>query len=116
MNYFSEKFPLIGLGMSSVVLGVIGMMLFFLPILGVPLSAVALCFGIAGAVTALFTPGSNLRWSVAGVAVSCLALGINLAILYAPEGYLPGRKVPQMWQLPPDRPFVPPPARPAGRD
>jgi hypothetical protein len=98
--------------MTSLVLGVIGLMLFFLPILGIPISSFGLVFGVAGAVLALCTPASNLRWSLGGIGMCCLALGINLAILYAPEGYLPGRKVPQLWQTPPDRPYVPPPARP----
>jgi hypothetical protein len=106
--------PPVGLGMSSLVIGTIGLMLFFLPVLGIPITAFGLLFGLLGVLTALFGRaggGARLRWTLAGIAVSCLGLAVNIAIAYAPAGYLPGRDVPQMWQLPPDRPYVPPPAR-----
>jgi hypothetical protein len=107
--------PPIALGMSSVVIGTIGLMLFFLPVLGIPLSAFGLLFGLLGLLARLFSAGAGrgvlLRWTLAGIAVSCLALAVNVAITYAPAGYLPGRDVPQSWQTPPDRPYVPPPAR-----
>src|SRR5690348_7694324 len=105
----ASRSPLIGLGMASTVLGVVGLMLFILPILGIPISAFGLCFGILGFVLAPIS-GARLRWSAAGIAVSLLALAVNLAIYYAPEAYLPGRNVPLLWQPAPDRPYVPPPA------
>jgi hypothetical protein len=97
-------------GMTSVVLGHIALLLFFLPILGVPVAAFGLLFGVVGLVLACCAPGTSLRWCLAGVAVCCLALAVNVAINYAPEGYLPGRRVPPPWQPVPDRPWVPPPA------
>jgi ABC-type Fe3+-siderophore transport system permease subunit len=107
--------PPMELGMSSLVLGTIGLMLFFLPVLGIPISAFGLLFGLLGLVAALFWSkgggGARLRWTLAGIAVSFLGLAVNIAIAYAPAGYLPGRDVPQLWQSPPDRPYVPPPAR-----
>jgi hypothetical protein len=93
--------PLIGLGMTSLVLGVIALILFFLPILGIPLAAFGMFFGIVGFFVGLFSPGTSLRWSVGGTAISALALAINIAIAYAPGGYLPDRQVPQPWQQPP---------------
>ena len=107
--------PPIALGMSSLVIGTIGLMLFFLPVLGIPLSAFGLFFGILG-LLAMFVggkarSGTIVRWTLAGIAVSCLGLAVNVAIAYAPAGYLPGRDVPRLWQTPPDRPYVPPPAR-----
>lgn len=107
--------PPIGLGMSSLVIGTIGLMLFFMPVLGIPVSAFGLLFGILGLVMAFVGStvggGARLRWTLAGIAVSCLALAVNIAIAYAPAGYLPGREASQPWQSPPDRPYVPPPAR-----
>jgi hypothetical protein len=102
--------PLVGLGMSSLVLGVIALLLFFLPILGIPISLCGLIFGLAGLVGALFVGGASLRWSVGGIFFSGLALAINLAIAYAPAGYLADRPRSEPWQPVPDRPYVPPPA------
>jgi hypothetical protein len=107
--------PPIALGMSTLVIGTIGLMLFFLPILGIPLSAFGLFFGILALLAALFRTragiGVLLRWTLAGIAVSSLSLAVNVAITYAPSGYLPCRKVPQLWQTTPDTPYVPPPDR-----
>jgi hypothetical protein len=111
-NLFVSHSPLPGLGMTSLVLGTIGLIIVLLPVLGIPISALGLLFGITGFVVALFTPASSLRWSVAGIAMSALALGANLAIAYAPGGYLSERDVPRSWQSVPDRPYVPPPAHP----
>jgi hypothetical protein len=41
-----------------------------------------------------------------------LALLVNLGIAYAPKDLVPTRPVQPSWQQSPDRPFVPPPARP----
>jgi hypothetical protein len=100
--------PLVGLGMTSLVLAFIALLVFFMPILGIPISLCALCFGVVGFIVALFAPRASLRWSLGGIAASCLALGVNLAIAYAPSSYLPDRKVPTPWQAVPDRPYVPP--------
>jgi hypothetical protein len=99
--------------MLSLVLGTIALLLFFLPILGVPIGAIALLVGVAAIVLGLFGVGGRLRWALAGAAMSAVALGVNLAIYSAPGGYLPTphRQQPH-WQPVPDRPYVPPPARP----
>jgi hypothetical protein len=102
--------PVIGLGMLAVVLGTIALILFFMPVLGVPISSLGLLCGLVGFLCALFVPGEGLRWSVAGVAMSSLALLVNVAMTYAPAGYLPTPNPPPPWQPVPDRPYVPPPA------
>src|SRR5438105_2687081 len=102
--------PAIGPGMASLVLGTIALILFFLPILGVPISAFGLLFGVIGFVMAMLGGRLTLRWSVAGLAMSALALSVNLAVNHAPARLLPQRDVPKQWQPVPDRPFVPPPA------
>jgi hypothetical protein len=104
--------PPLGLGLTSVVLGVVGLILFFLPILSIPLGGVGLVFGVAGFVLALMGGWSSLRWSVTGIVLSGLALAISLAIAQAPAGYLPSRAIPLDTQPVPDRPYVSPPARP----
>jgi hypothetical protein len=98
--------------MLSMVLGAIGLLLFFLPILGLPISAFGMVFGGIGIAARLFTGGLRLRWSFLGCAISALALAINLAIIYAPGEYMAAPEVPPPWQPVPDRPYVPAPARP----
>ncbi len=101
-----------GLGMTSVVLGSVGLLLFFMPILGIPLCLVGLLFGVLGLVTALARGPSSLRWSLLGIVLCLLAGIVNVAIAFAPAGYIPQRSVPRTWQEPSGRPYVPPPARP----
>jgi hypothetical protein len=55
---------------------------------------------------------ARLRWAIAGLAVSCVALANGFALAYVPLGYEPSNAVQPLWQTPPDRPFVPPPAMP----
>jgi hypothetical protein len=104
--------PPVGLGMLSVVLGTVGLILIFMPVLGEPLSALGLFFGLLGTVLALLGRHINLRWSVAGLLLCSIALGSNVAVDFAPEGYVRDRQPPRMWRQPPDRPWVPPPAKP----
>jgi hypothetical protein len=112
MRRIPEKHTVLsGLGMASLVLGMIGLMLFFLPILGIPISAFGLFFGCAGCFGAVSGAGPLLRWSLGGMALCALALAVNFAILYAPAGYLPQRGVPRPWNPVHDRPWVSPPAR-----
>jgi len=107
---FRTRTPLPAIGMSSLVLGVIALVLGFLPILGIPLSLCGIVLGVIGTVAARSIGGTYLRWALAGVATSSLALVVNLAIAYAPSGYLPEQNVPSNWQPTPDRPYVSPPA------
>lgn len=103
-----------GLGMTSLALGTVGMLLFFMPILGLPLAGFGLLLGIAGAAMAFFDRWTSLRWSVLGIALCLLAGAMNVAIAFAPAGYIERGAAPQMWRTPPDRPYVPPPAPPRG--
>src|SRR5215469_31327 len=100
----------IGLGMTSLVLGVIGLMLFFMPIMGIPLSVLGLLLGLLGLPAVVLGGGATLRWSLGRIGVCALALLANIAIVYAPSGYIPSRDTPALWQKPFDRPYVPPPA------
>ncbi len=106
--------PLLGFGMASLVTGLIGLLLFFLPVLGIPVSVLGLALGVIAVFGALFGGGPSLRWGLGGSAVCCLALGVNLALDQAPRGYGDVYPVPPPWQLPRDRPYVPPPASGAG--
>jgi hypothetical protein len=103
--------PPTALGMASLVLGVIALLLFFLPILGIPLSLCGIILGVIGLLASFAVRGTYLRWTLAGLATSCLALAINVAIAYSPAGYLHDHNVPRPWQPVPDRPYVAPPAK-----
>ena len=98
------------LGMTSLVIGLIALAMFFMPVLGIPLGLFALFFGVIGLGTALLAKGVSLRWSLGGIVVSCLALAVNVLIANAPNGYLPSRNAPKQWQPVADKPFIVPPA------
>ena len=101
-------------GLTSTVLGSVGMLLFFLPILGAPISGVGLILGAGGVLWAYFWQRGQSRWSVAGLIVCLVALTTNLAVAFGPIGLVPSYPVAQLWQPVPDRPYVPPPALPIG--
>ncbi|MGA2257841.1 MAG: hypothetical protein ABSG53_24525 [Thermoguttaceae bacterium] len=104
--------PPVGMGLTSVILGSMAALLFFLPVLGIPLGAMGLVFGIVGLLLALLGGWTSLRWSVVGILVSGLTLGIGIAIALAPAGLLPNPKGPSVRENAPAQPYVPPPARP----
>lgn len=107
--------PLI-LGLISVVLGTVGLLMFFMPILGIPLSEAALLLSLVGLAFAPLGTWPGIRWSIRGIALSALALAVGLAIAQAPSGSLPSRWIPLDTQRVPDRPYIPPPARPGSME
>ncbi len=102
--------PPLGLGLASVVLGTIGLMLFVLPILAIPISGCGMIAGIVAAAIATMTNSIDLRLSLLGIVLSCVALSVDTAIAYAPGGYFvrPAEPASSSPALP--RPFIPPPA------
>jgi len=98
------------LGLASLILAMIGLVLFFLPILGIPISAIALIAGGAGWMVSMIWKIGSLRWAVGGMALSALALSLNLAIAYAPATDIPSRGFVPVLAVP-DRPYIPPPSR-----
>jgi len=102
--------------MTSMVLGTTALVLFFMPILGLPLSVLGMLIGLAGVGVNLAGGCINLRWAAMGVIVCGLALGINVALAFAPTGYSQSWPAPPLWQSVPDRPWVPPPAQPGFLD
>jgi hypothetical protein len=102
--------PRVGLGMASLVLGVIGMLLFFLPVLGIPISVCGLLAGLVGVPVAICFR-LTLRWCAAGIAMCALALLVNLAVAYAPSGYIPLPRPPRLWQTAPGELYAPLPAK-----
>ena len=103
--------PLTALGMSSLVIGIIALVFAPLPILGIPVGCCGLLLGFGGVAAFLFLGDASLRWSLAGIAVSSMALTMSLAINLAPANVQLGRGIPKPWPRVPDRAFVPPPAQ-----
>jgi hypothetical protein len=106
----SVENPPLAPGTTSIILGTMGLALFGLPILGMPLAATGLVIGLLALPFAWRRDRAQRRWLLAGVGLSAMALGMIVAIDYAPEGYVRTRTVPRLWQEPNDRPYVPPPA------
>ena len=106
-----RDFPPLGLGLASVVLGAISLMLFVLPILAIPVSACGLVAGVVGIALIGFVKSVDGRLALAGVAVCALAMGVELAIAYAPSGDWGQPADPSTASPALPRPYVPPPAR-----
>lgn len=107
-----SQLPPTSVGMASLIFGSVGLLLFIFPILSIPLAAVGSLFGILGLGLAIVRGWANFRWSLAGFALSVLTLAIGIAIAQTAGGntMIPPRTA--TVQKTPDRPFVPPPARP----
>ena len=99
-------------GAASFVLGTVGLLLFFLPVLGIPLAGTGLVVGLIALLTAVFGGRSSLRLSVLGTVLALLALGANLAIALAPLNTVSQEAHPHTWQEPPRRAYIAPPADP----
>lgn len=70
-----------GFGIASFVVGIVAILFFCLPIVGIPLAGVGLLLGIAGLIVAIVREGRGLAWSIAGLVVNVFALLPILALL-----------------------------------
>jgi hypothetical protein len=102
--------PLAALGMTSLVQGILSLVLGVLPVLGIPIGLFALLFGVLALIAWALNLGPNLRVTLGGIGTALLALAVNYAIAFAPVGYRPEPTAPNIWQTVPDRPANPPPA------
>lgn len=101
-----------GPAVASMVLAVIGLALFLLPILSLPVSGLAVLAGLVGLVMAVWSGTATLRWAIAGLLLSLVALMLNLSIAYAPEHPIESSGRPTFWRQDLDAPRVPPPQAP----
>jgi hypothetical protein len=107
-----DLLPTVGLGLASTVLGAIGLMLFVLPILGAPISACGLLVGLTGVMASVARRNMDVRLCVSGMALCSLALTIDMAVAYAPSGFIGPQMAPPMGPDLPERSYFPSPARP----
>jgi hypothetical protein len=101
------------MGLASAIFAAVGLLLFFLPVLSIPLGGAGLAFGLGSLALALFGGRASLRWSVAGIAISTVALAVAVGIALAPTDYLPVHPLPLDTQSVPEPHYIPPPALPA---
>jgi len=102
--------PSIEFGIASACLGSIGLMLFFLPILSIPIAICGFIAGVAGVIRGQYGGTLGLRWSLIGCVFCAAVVAIGFVVAYAPIGELPSRAVPSQNWAPSGRPFIPPPA------
>ena len=102
--------PMLSFSMTSLVLGFLSTLVFFMPVLGIPIALSGVVCGVVGICFAWRSREYSMRWGLGGLGLSLLALGMLLALYYAPEGYLMRVRMPHRWQPPADRPYVAPPA------
>ncbi|HEY2762029.1 MAG TPA: hypothetical protein VGI75_14830 [Pirellulales bacterium] len=119
MSASMPALPRLALGTISVVLGSIALMLFFLPILSIPIAICGLIVGCGRIVRSaayhahsLPHRRSELRWAIIGCLLCSTVMVLGFTIAYAPIGEASGRATPSPFWSQPDRPYVPPPARP----
>ncbi len=98
--------------MSSVTLGAIGLCLFIVPIISIPVGAAGVVVGIAGILASYIGTSTSLRLSVAGTFLSAVALGVVWAIAGCTGGYFTPRTIFPSLIPNIERPYVPPPAKP----
>jgi hypothetical protein len=103
--------PILEFGLAGTILGTVAAVLILLPVLSVPLSTIGFFCGIIGVIIAWKGYPTNLRIAVVGTALCGAVLSTGLLIYFAPRNETPGRAVPRLWQQPPGRPTVSPPAR-----
>jgi hypothetical protein len=81
------ELPPISFGLASIVLGAVGLMMFVIPVLAIPVGVCGLAAGVIGMIVGAARDRRELRSAVAGIALCCLAVGLDVAVNYAPKGY-----------------------------
>jgi hypothetical protein len=99
------------LGLASLALGAVGLLLFFMPILGIPIAAIGLLLGLVVLLGTAFGARWGLRWGVLGTALCVIALVVDILAAVAPESVVPDRRQQENWR-PPLVHYVSPPAEP----
>jgi hypothetical protein len=102
--------PVVEVGLAAAALGSVAAVLILLPVISIPLSAIGLLCGTVGVIAAWRGYPNSLRAAIAGFVLCCITLGTGVLINFAPRSETPGRSIIPLWEPPPGRPSVPPPA------
>jgi hypothetical protein len=103
--------PVIEIGLAAGSLGTVAAVLILLPVISIPLSLLGLLCGAIGVAAAWFGYANSLRAAVAGLVLCSITLGTGVLINFAPRSETPTRSPLPLWEPPPGRPSVPPPAQ-----
>jgi hypothetical protein len=104
------QIPPVSWDVAAVILAAIGLALFLVPILGIPVSCAGALAGAIGLYAAWTGRTSSIRLSLAGLLISVFAVTIELAIMFGPVSYLEEQTTAPVTSPVPGRPYVPPPA------
>jgi hypothetical protein len=102
--------PVVEAGLAAAALGSAAAILILLPVISIPLSAIGLLCGTIGIIAAWCGYPNSMRVAIAGSVLCCITLGTGVLINFAPRSETPGRSMIPLWEPPPGRPSVPPPA------
>ena len=86
INVVRESGAAHSLGIASMVLGIVALVVIWIPLVGLmvaPLGALGLLLGVVGSFVACRRNGSGIGYSIAGGAISALALLIGFSVNYA---------------------------------
>ena len=104
------RFSTYFLGVASLALSTVGLLLFFMPVLGVPLSSIGLLFAITASWRRSSTAARGPPLGGDGIALGLAALGVNLIIVCSPLDT--AHNIASHTPAPAARPYVSPPAQP----
>ena len=104
--------PAIEFGIASACLGAIALMLFFLPILSIPIAICGAIAGAGGVIRGTHGGALGLRWSLIGFSLCAGVFVLGVILSNAPSGEVPSYSPPIQAGGTVDRPYVPPPAAP----
>jgi hypothetical protein len=102
--------PIIEIGLAAATLGSVAAVLILLPVISIPLSAIGLVCGASGVVAARRGYANSLRLAVIGAVLCSITLSAGVFVNFAPRSETPNRSPIPLWEPPPGRPSVPPPA------
>jgi hypothetical protein len=103
------RIPPVSWDVISVILAAIGLVMFLVPVLGIPVSCAGAVAGAIGLYTSR-TGATGVRMSFAGLVIGVFAATIELTIMFGPINYLEEETVVPAVRPVPARPYVPPPA------
>jgi hypothetical protein len=90
----------------------VGLLLFFLPVLSIPLAGVGALVGSAALLAAIFGR-QRLGWSISALVLCLAAMSVDVALNSGPnEGLQPHQAKPRGWKAADENLYVAPPAKP----
>ena len=102
--------PIVEVGLAAAALGSVAAVLLLLPVISIPLSMIGVVCGAIGFVAARRGYPNSLRLAILGAVLCSITLSAGVLVNFAPRSETPSRSPIPLWEPPPGRPSVPPPA------